>query len=62
MEGWFEFNDASVTPIQPGILQSKFGGNNHDGSAYMLVYRRKQMGLACQQPKLPEYQKGIIES
>lgn len=46
VEDWFEFNDSSVTPIYPGILQSKFGGNNSDGSAYMLVYRSKQMNPA----------------
>ena len=38
IEGWYEFNDATVKPITPGTLQSKFGGT-HDGNAYMLIYR-----------------------
>ena len=71
VEDWYEFNDSSVTPIYPGTLQSKFGGNNTDGSAYMLVYRSKQMnqlpavktgedvvmnGQEVPKPKLPSYQ------
>mmetsp|Transcript_26658 Transcript_26658/g.40668 ORF Transcript_26658/g.40668 Transcript_26658/m.40668 type:complete len:83 (-) Transcript_26658:1027-1275(-) len=26
VDNWFEFNDSAVSPIQPGTLQSKFGG------------------------------------
>ena len=62
VENWFEFNDSTVTPIRPGALQSKFGGNSHDGNAYMLVYRQKKMNPLikedqnkAEQPKLPEY-------
>lgn len=62
VENWYEFNDSSVTPIQPGVLQSKFGGNNHDGSAYMLVYRRKSMNQMKDQPKIQDYQKLFIEN
>lgn len=43
VQNWYQFNDSTVTPIQPGVLQSKFGGNNHDGNAYMLVYRQKTL-------------------
>ena len=43
VEDWYEFNDSSVLPIQPGRLQDKFGGTSHDGSAYMLVYRQRQI-------------------
>ena len=63
VENWFDFNDASVNPIRPGELQSKFGGNNHDGNAYMLVYRLKKMNPPIaegqskpEQLKLPQYQ------
>ena len=42
IQGWYEFNDATVNPIAPGILQSKFGGSN-DGNAYMLIYRQRTM-------------------
>ena len=27
VEDWYEFNDSTITPIHPGLLQSKFGGN-----------------------------------
>jgi hypothetical protein len=60
VEDWFEFNDSSVNPIQPGTLQSKFGGGSHDGNAYMLVYRQRQMQTS-ERPKLPPYQKEAID-
>ena len=43
VENWFNFNDATVNPIRLGDLPSKFGRNQHDGCAYMLVYRQKKM-------------------
>ena len=43
VEGWFDFNDSSVTPILPGKLQSQFGNGNGSENAYILVYRQKKM-------------------
>ena len=54
VENWYEFNDSTVTPIYPGVLQSKFGGNSSNGNAYMLVYRHKSLN-GMERPKLPEY-------
>ena len=62
VDDWFEFNDSTVTPIQPGTLQSKFGGV-HDGNAYMLVYRQKTSNPSPDSsPKLPEYLSSLIQS
>ena len=53
-EDWYEFNDSAISPIQPGVLQSKFGGNN--GNAYMLVYRLRSININPKvQPKMPAY-------
>jgi len=54
LEEWFEFNDSGVNAIYSGTLQSKFGGNNHDGNGYMLVYRQKGLNNA-EKPILPQY-------
>ena len=36
---WYEFNDATVTPIKQSDLQRAFGGPSSSSSAYMLLYR-----------------------
>ena len=61
-QNWYEFNDSSVTPIYPGTLQSKFGGNSSDGNAYMLVYRQKSLGKNQTTPTMPEYFKMKMET
>lgn len=50
LERWFEFNDSAVVPIYSGTLQSKFGGNTSNGSAYMLVYRQRALSKNAQSP------------
>lgn len=52
VQDWYEFNDSAIGPIQPGVLQSKFGGSN--GSAYMLVYRLRKMNEG-NKPTMPAY-------
>ena len=46
IEGWFDFNDSTVTPILPGKLQSMYGNGSGGENAYILVYRQKKM---CQE-------------
>lgn len=62
LENWFEFNDSAVVPIYSGTLQSKFGGNTSNGSAYMLVYRQRGLSKNASTPKLPEYLAKSIDS
>jgi len=69
VEDWYNFNDSTVQPIRPGELQSKFGGNQHDGSAYMLVYRQKKINptipegkTAPERPQIPKYQEEMIQA
>ena len=62
MEDWYEFNDASVSPIRPGVLQSKFGGSNGSGTAYMLIYRQRKANVSPKvQPTLPKWQAERID-
>ena len=71
VENWFEFNDATVKPIYPGQLQSKFGGKQQNGCAYMLVYRQKSLNpkvsnddshQVVDKPKMPNYLKEVIDT
>lgn len=56
MENWYEFNDASVSPIRPGVLQSKFGGSSGGGTAYMLIYRQRKANVSPKvQPTMPKW-------
>jgi len=63
IEGWYDFNDSGVSPIQPGKLQSMFGNGSGSESAYILVYRQKKMcqELATEKPKpaFPNYWKNF---
>ena len=62
IEGWYEFNDATVKPITPGTLQSQFGGT-HGGNAYMLIYRQRKMNQHDgKEPEIPVYAKDKIET
>jgi hypothetical protein len=64
IEGWYDFNDSTVSPILPGKLQSQFG-NASSENAYILVYRQKKMCSELvankQQPEIPQYFKNYIE-
>jgi hypothetical protein len=64
IEGWYDFNDSSVTPILPGKLQSQFGNGSGGENAYILIYRQKKM---CQdiakeksKPTYPDYWKTYV--
>mgnify|MGYP000126011272 CR=1 FL=1 len=55
IENWFEFNDSSICPIRPGVLQSKFGGKGQ-GNAYMLMYRQRKANPEPKvAPAMPKY-------
>jgi len=65
VEDWYEFNDASVSPIRPGVLQSKFGGSGKgggSGTAYMLIYRQRKANVSPKvQPTMPKWQAERID-
>lgn len=65
IEGWYDFNDSTVTPILPGKLQSQFGNGNGGENSYILVYRQKKMSKEIaenpQKPQIPEYWKTFIQ-
>eukprot|EP00826_Nyctotherus_ovalis_P048897 TRINITY_DN581_c0_g1_i1.p1 TRINITY_DN581_c0_g1~~TRINITY_DN581_c0_g1_i1.p1 ORF type:complete len:525 (-),score=189.01 TRINITY_DN581_c0_g1_i1:1265-2839(-) len=49
-QGWFDFDDESVTEIPFGRLQKQFGSLNE--SAYMLVYKQKKLTPIFADPTL----------
>ncbi|EGG16186.1 peptidase C19 family protein [Cavenderia fasciculata] len=58
--GWFDFNDSSVTIIPDSSIEKQFG-NKHE-SAYMLVYRSKELGENLKNDDIPNHLKKEIEA
>ncbi|KAG8223968.1 hypothetical protein J437_LFUL005581, partial [Ladona fulva] len=56
---WFDFDDASITPIPMSALEAQYSGRE---SAYMLFYRKE--GLGCGKSKktlVPEHLAKLVE-
>ncbi|KRW99447.1 hypothetical protein PPERSA_07932 [Pseudocohnilembus persalinus] len=60
-KNWYDFNDSSVTVIPVNRLQSQFGGSSE--SAYILIYRRKNLGQngVTLKPEMPIYLQNYIQ-
>lgn len=59
-EGWYDFNDSSVSPISNSKVETQFGGAaNKSECAYMLIYRHRTSPLLMKPgdapPALPEH-------
>ncbi len=57
-EGWYDFNDTTVTEIPVGRLQSTFGNMGEAG--YILIYRRRDLGNQLER-EMPQYLKQHME-
>jgi len=40
LEGWFDFDDSTVSALRAGVLHKQFGGSD---CAYMLMYRKRSI-------------------
>merc|ERR550534_975309 len=58
---WFVFNDASVTPISDERRKLAFGGEKSVGTAYCLLYRRKDLPQDVK-TLVPERVKKVIDA